>query len=77
MKGAKFKQCPKCKYWVERNQGCPTMSCKCGQKFCYDCGGIGCPHGSCSNSGGARKGGGFLAGLFGWLRIDLTYKNNC
>lgn len=27
------------------------MTCKCGQEFCYDCGGTGCPHGSCSNSG--------------------------
>ena len=31
VQGAKFKQCPKCKYWVERNDGCYTMSCKCGQ----------------------------------------------
>lgn len=51
VKGAKFKQCPKCNFWVERNKGCSTMSCKCGQEFCYDCGGTGCPHGSCSNSG--------------------------
>lgn len=65
VKGAKFKQCPKCKYWVERNEGCPTMKCKCGQEFCYSCGGTGCPHGSCSNSGSKGGGGGLLNRFFG------------
>ena len=51
VKGSKFKQCPKCGYWVERNKGCSTMKCKCGQEFCYDCGGTGCPHGRCTGSG--------------------------
>lgn len=51
VQGAKYKQCPRCKFWVERNDGCSTMTCKCGQEFCYDCGGTTCPHGSCSNSG--------------------------
>lgn len=50
VKGAKFKQCPKCNYWVERAQGCSTMSCKCGQEFCYVCGGTTCPHGMCNNA---------------------------
>lgn len=31
VQGSKYKQCPKCKYWVERMDGCSTMSCKCGQ----------------------------------------------
>jgi len=31
VRGAKFKQCPKCNYWVERAEGCSTMTCKCGQ----------------------------------------------
>ena len=31
------------------------MKCKCGQEFCYTCGGTGCPHGSCSNSGGRKR----------------------
>ncbi len=62
-KGAKFKQCPKCKYWVERNEGCSFMTCKCGQTFCYTCGGIGCPHGKCNNSSGGGKPK--LFGIFG------------
>ena len=38
VKGAKFKMCPKCKYWVEKNQGCNHMRCRCGADFCYLCG---------------------------------------
>ena len=38
VKGAKFKMCPKCKYWVEKNQGCNHMRCRCGADFCYKCG---------------------------------------
>ncbi len=51
VKGAKFKKCPQCNFWVERSQGCSTMTCRCGKQFCYDCGGTGCPHGKCSGSG--------------------------
>ena len=46
-KEAKFKQCPKCKFWVERSRGCSHMTCRCGEKFCYKCGKVlvegGCP----------------------------------
>lgn len=38
--GKKFKQCPKCKFWVEKNQGCDHMTCKCKFEFCYKCGGV-------------------------------------
>ena len=38
VKGAKFKMCPRCKYWVEKNQGCNHMKCRCGADFCYKCG---------------------------------------
>ncbi len=38
VKGAKFKMCPKCKFWVEKNQGCNHMKCRCGTDFCYLCG---------------------------------------
>ena len=77
VKGAKFKQCPKCKFWVERVSGCSSMACRCGVEFCYDCGGTGCPHGRCSgsgrNGGGGGGGvggaiGGALGGLFGRRR---------
>ncbi|CDW84022.1 ibr domain containing protein [Stylonychia lemnae] len=39
VKGAKFKQCPKCKFWVEKNDGCDHMTCRCKKQFCYKCGG--------------------------------------
>jgi len=38
VKGAKFKMCPKCKYWVEKTRGCNHMRCRCGADFCYLCG---------------------------------------
>ena len=38
-KGSKFKQCPKCQFWVEKNTGCNHMTCMCGMQFCYQCGG--------------------------------------
>ena len=37
--GKKFKQCSKCMFWVEKNQGCDHMTCRCGYQFCYKCGG--------------------------------------
>ena len=39
VKGAKYKQCPFCKVWVEKTIGCNHMRCKCGKDFCYFCGG--------------------------------------
>lgn len=64
MRGAKFKQCPKCKFWVERIEGCSSMACRCGHEFCYDCGGSDCPHGMCKNKGP----GGVIGGLGGIFR---------
>jgi hypothetical protein len=55
--GSKFKQCPKCKYWVEKTMGCDHMVCICGKQFCYKCGGN---YGKCECV--QRQGGG---GLFG------------
>lgn len=36
--GKKFKQCPGCKRWIEKNEGCLHMKCLCGFDFCYECG---------------------------------------
>jgi len=38
--GMKCKQCSKCKYWVEKTQGCNHMTCRCAYEFCYLCGGV-------------------------------------
>lgn len=29
VRGAKYKQCPNCKFWVEKNEGCDHMTCRC------------------------------------------------
>ena len=51
VKGNNFKQCPKCKRWVEKISGCDHISCTCGAQFCYNCGQLkqniydhGCPN---------------------------------
>ncbi|CAK84222.1 unnamed protein product (macronuclear) [Paramecium tetraurelia] len=44
VKGAKYKQCPQCKFWVEKNEGCDHMTCRCQFQFCYVCGGV---YGNC------------------------------
>ena len=33
-----WKKCWKCRFWIEKNQGCNHMTCKCGNQFCYICG---------------------------------------
>lgn len=35
----KLKQCPQCRFWVERRDGCDAMHCRCNFVFCYQCGG--------------------------------------
>ena len=37
-KGSKFKQCPYCRNWVEKTDGCNHIACRCGNHFCYFCG---------------------------------------
>lgn len=42
-----------CKFWVEKTFGCDHMRCRCGNEFCYKCGG---PYGKCEcNSGSYCK----------------------
>ncbi|XP_040383067.1 probable E3 ubiquitin-protein ligase RNF217 [Oryza brachyantha] len=49
--GRRCKRCPKCKYFVEKSQGCLHITCRCGFEFCYGCGGKwGATHSSCSTS---------------------------
>lgn len=31
------KRCPTCRVWVDKNGGCPYMSCICGEVFCWKC----------------------------------------
>ena len=33
------KRCTQCRYWVQKNEGCDHMTCRCGYEFCYICGG--------------------------------------
>ncbi|GLU14141.1 hypothetical protein SLE2022_307290 [Rubroshorea leprosula] len=37
-KEEKWGRCPHCKYYVERTEGCPHITCRCGFQFCYGCG---------------------------------------
>ncbi|XAR51120.1 hypothetical protein NMG60_11005663 [Bertholletia excelsa] len=34
----KWIRCPKCRFYVEKSQGCLFMRCRCGHTFCYNCG---------------------------------------
>lgn len=48
-KNQKLKQCPKCKFWVEKLNGCDAMHCRCDLVFCYKCGG--CLKGTAEKNG--------------------------
>ena len=43
--GCQFKQCPNCRFWVSKIEGCDHMTCRCSYEFCYRCGG---PYNSCN-----------------------------
>jgi hypothetical protein len=55
MKKTNFKQCPMCKFWVERETGCDFIKCRCGFAFCYKCGNgfkdCTCGYGYCAKCG--------------------------
>ncbi|KAE9587650.1 putative transcription factor C2H2 family [Lupinus albus] len=36
----KWSRCPKCKFYVERSEGCLYIKCRCGHAFCYNCGAL-------------------------------------
>ncbi|OAQ34081.1 hypothetical protein K457DRAFT_14482 [Linnemannia elongata AG-77] len=40
---SKWKSCPSCKHMIAKESGCDHMTCRCGNQFCYVCGGNGWP----------------------------------
>ncbi|EOA28884.1 hypothetical protein CARUB_v10025138mg, partial [Capsella rubella] len=34
----RWRQCRKCQHMIELSEGCSSLICRCGHKFCYDCG---------------------------------------
>lgn len=36
--GGSFRQCRNCTAWVEKTDGCSKMTCRCGGRWCFDCG---------------------------------------
>ncbi|KAI3897331.1 hypothetical protein MKW92_047000 [Papaver armeniacum] len=34
----KWTRCPSCRFFVERTSGCPHITCRCANQFCYKCG---------------------------------------
>ncbi|CAL5442895.1 unnamed protein product [Camellia sinensis] len=37
-KKKKWRRCPNCKFYVEKDDGCLHITCRCGFHFCYRCG---------------------------------------
>ncbi|XP_009782236.1 E3 ubiquitin-protein ligase RSL1-like [Nicotiana tabacum] len=37
-KSKKWKRCPQCRHFVELNEGCKFVTCRCDALFCYNCG---------------------------------------
>lgn len=37
-RGKNWRRCLRCKFWVEKNDGCIHITCRCGFEFCYRCG---------------------------------------
>ncbi|KAJ4745116.1 RING/U-box superfamily protein [Rhynchospora pubera] len=48
-KEKKWRRCPRCKYFVEKKDGCLHITCRCRFEFCYGCGKMwDITHASCS-----------------------------
>lgn len=52
--GMRFKECPKCAEWNEKNDRNNNIDCRCGYKFCYSCGNAR-TRCECGKSNGRRK----------------------
>ena len=37
-KNLHYRQCKRCRFIIEKNQGCNHITCRCGYQFCYVCG---------------------------------------
>ena len=44
------KFCPRCFVRIVRSEGCPSMQCRCGMRFCYDCLGPAHTHDKCTHA---------------------------
>lgn len=50
-KNKKWMRCSRCKFYVEKTEGCLFMRCRCGHKFCYNCGATSVTDHYCANWG--------------------------
>ncbi|KAL5720237.1 RBR-type E3 ubiquitin transferase [Ranunculus cassubicifolius] len=54
-KNKNWQRCPKCKFYVEKIDGCTYMVCRCGFGFCYKCGDpVGAGHVACNCTRNSR-----------------------
>ncbi|KAI3897329.1 hypothetical protein MKW92_046998 [Papaver armeniacum] len=37
-KDREWMRCPSCRFYVEKVEGCPSITCRCSYQFCYKCG---------------------------------------
>ena len=69
------KFCPRCFVRIVRTDGCPSMRCRCGHYFCYDCLGPQHTHGKCDQkvNVAALKAAAVAAGERPGVVDDLAY----
>ncbi|KAF0903030.1 hypothetical protein E2562_024022 [Oryza meyeriana var. granulata] len=48
-KGSRWRRCPRCRFYVDRYEGCVHITCRCELEFCYGCGleWVSADHSSC------------------------------